>query len=153
MGVLILLLSVISVAGYSQNSKKKVMENKVFIENGFKKMFGSASFDENFVREIVDTSYIQYVDGKTLGFEEFIKHLRALKERTKSIEIDFKTLVGEEDIVFSNHVMTATMKDGTKTVMQIIAEFRIRNRKMYYCDELTFLIDGDSNNRDLGSAH
>jgi predicted SnoaL-like aldol condensation-catalyzing enzyme len=149
----ILLFSILIVSGCSNNSKVEKMENKTFIREGFKTIFGSSDFNEDFIRGMVDSSYIQHVDGKTLGFEEFIQHLRVLKERTKSIEIDFKTLIEEERIVFSNHVVTATMKDDTKTVLHVIAEFRVKNGKMYYCDELTLLIDGDSYNSDLGSAH
>ncbi|UOB17960.1 nuclear transport factor 2 family protein [Abyssalbus ytuae] len=129
------------------------MESKVFIESGFKRIFGSTGFDEDFIREIFDQSYIQHVDGKTLELEEFIKHIKVLKERTKSIKVDFKTLIEEGDTVFSNHVVTATMKDHTKTIIHVIAEFRVRNGKMYYCDELTSLIDGNPNNSNLGSAH
>lgn len=115
-------------------------------------IFSSSDFNEDIIREVVDPSYIQHVDGHTLRIEEFIQHLRLLKERTKSIEIGFKTLVQEGEIVFSNHIITATMKDNSKTTIHVIAEFRIKDGKMYYCDELTSLIDGDSENKDLGSA-
>lgn len=127
------------------------MENTAFIKERFKGMFESSDLNENFIHKIVDQSYIQHVDGETLGFDGFVKHLKALKEKTKSIEIDFKTLIGEGEVVFSNHVVTATMKNETKVVIHVIAEFRVKDRKMYYCDELTSLIDGASANRNLGS--
>lgn len=150
--MLILSSAIFIDSGCSNNSKVEKMGNKTFIREGFKTMFSSSDFNENFIREMVDSSYIQYVDGQTMEFEEFIQHIKVLKKRTKSIEIDFKTLVEEGEIVFSNHIITATMTDNTKTVIHVIAEFRIRNKKVYYCNELTSLIDGDLENSNLGSA-
>lgn len=129
------------------------MDNKIFITEGFRKIFGTAEFDEAFLRQMFDTSYIQHVDGKTMGLEEFIQHMKLLKERTQSIHVDFRSVITEGEIVFSNHVVEALMKDGSSSVIQVIAEFRINNGKVYYCDELTHLISGDAASRDLGSAH
>lgn len=124
----------------------------MLIEEGFKKIFESSDFNESHICTIMDPSYIQHVDGKTLNFKEFIEHLKSLKERTKSIDVNFKNLIEEGETAFSNHVITATMKDDTKTVIHVIAEFRFKKGKMYYCDELTMLINGDPDNGDLGST-
>ena len=128
------------------------MENKEFIKEGFKRMFETSAFDEAFIRTMLASSYIQHVDGKTLVFEDFIRHLKALKEKTQSIKIHFKTLATEGEVVFSNHVVTVIMNDHSQTMIHVIAEFHIKEGKVYYCDELTSLIDGDAQNSDLGST-
>ena len=36
--------------------------------------------------------------------------------------------------------------------MKVIAEFRLRDNKVYYCDELTHMLEGDDKDKDLGST-
>lgn len=45
------------------------------------------------------------------------------------------------------------MKNNSKVKMHVIAEFHIKAGKLFYCDELTALIEGDTQNRNIGSEH
>ena len=127
------------------------MDKKDFIKEIFQVMFKSANISEAVLLTIIDSKYIQHVDGKTLDFNAFYEHLKALKDKTKSIDVDFKTLVQEGNIVFSNHTVWVRMKDDSRVKMHVIAEFHIKNGKLFYCDELTALVQGDTKNKDLGS--
>jgi predicted SnoaL-like aldol condensation-catalyzing enzyme len=129
------------------------MNNKELIKEGFEIFFNTPNFDETYLRTKFDVSYRQSVDGTEMTLEEFIEHAKLLKSRTHSINIQFKSIISEGEIVFSNHIIHAIMNDGSETTIQVIAEFRIKNGKMYYCDELTRLIQGNQESRDLGSAY
>jgi hypothetical protein len=61
--------------------------------------------------------------GKVLGFEEFLRHLRILKDATRTISFEFKALIQEGDIVFSNHVVTGQTIEGRPVAAHVIAEF------------------------------
>jgi predicted SnoaL-like aldol condensation-catalyzing enzyme len=129
------------------------MENKEIVRNLFKNVFESPEFNEEILRNYVDTAYIQQVDGKTLNYPEFVLHIKLLKEKVNSLNVEFLTLVEEGDIVFSNHIVSLTLNDGKKGKSHGIAEFRIRDGKLYSCDELTFLVEGREKDKDLGSRN
>ncbi|MDN5285323.1 MAG: hypothetical protein JWR38_1597 [Mucilaginibacter sp.] len=126
-------------------------DHKKLIKEIFKNIFETPSFDEAIVRKYFSTDYIQHVDGKTLGFDHFIKHVEVVKDAMQSMSINFKTLVQENDTVFTNHIVTGTTKEGRTGDVQVIGEFRIRNGQVIYCDELTHQLSGDPKDRDLGS--
>ncbi|MDR0815336.1 MAG: hypothetical protein LBN37_06255 [Bacteroidales bacterium] len=129
------------------------MDNKKFIRELFKNVFESPEFNEDFIRRNVDTAYIQHVDGKTLGYNEFAQHIKLLKTKVSICSVEFLTLVEDGEILFSNHIISITLKDGAQGKSHVIAEFRIKDGKLYYCDELTSLIEGREQDKDLGSAH
>lgn len=131
----------------------KTMSNKDFIRESFGVMFSTPGFNEQFIRDNVSADYEQHADGKVLHFDEFLCHIKLLKERTESIRVTFKTLVEESNVVFSNHLVECKMPDGTVSALHVIAEFRIHDGQMCYCDELSHLVTGSTENRDLGSAY
>ena len=53
--------------------------------------------------------------------------------------------------MFTNHHATALKPDGSEVKMHVIAEFRVRDGKIYYCDELTHMLSGSESDKDLGS--
>ncbi|MDR3346288.1 MAG: nuclear transport factor 2 family protein [Campylobacteraceae bacterium] len=129
------------------------MSNKQFIKTFFEKVLETEEYNDDFIRNSVDKDYIQRVDGKSLGYEEFVQHIKLLKTKISTCTIEFLTLVEEGEIVFSNHIVSLTLKNGKQGKSHVIAEFRIRDGKLYYCDELTFLIEGSEKDKNLGSEH
>ena len=125
--------------------------NKQIIRSVFTNILESPVMDEVLISKYFSTDYIQYVDGKTINFEDFVKHIQVLKAKIRQISISIKSIVAEGDIVFTNHEVTATMQDGRNGKMKVIAEFRLRDNKVYYCDELTHMVEGDDKDKDLGS--
>jgi len=79
--------------------------------------------------------------------------MKVLKETVSSVAVRSDTLAAENDVVFSNHRVTASRTNGQTGEMQVIAEFRIHKGQINYCNELTHLIKGDAEERDLGSRH
>lgn len=126
--------------------------NKTIIKNVFKDILGNAVFDSELINKYFSTDYVQTVNGITLSFHDFVKHLQALKEKINDISAEIKSIAEEGETVFTNHIATTIMKDGTMVKTKVIAEFRIRNGKLFYCDELTKLIEGKEEHSDLGST-
>ena len=123
------------------------MQNKKIVRTLFEKTFESDDFNEKALESLVSPDYVQHVDGKTLGYKEFVAHVKWLKAKISKINIDFMALIEEGDTVFSNHIV---MKDGSTGKAHVIAEFRVRDGKIFYCDELTCLLEGNEKNRHLG---
>ena len=92
--------------------KLLINDNKAIVKRMFEEVFAGESCDEALVRRHFSTEYVQCVDGKVLGFEEFLRHLRILKDATRTISFEFKALIQEGDIVFSNHVVTVKPSRG-----------------------------------------
>lgn len=128
-------------------------DHKTLLRQMFQDVFARTDFDEPLVRRYFSTKYTQRVDGKVLGFDEFLRHIRVLKQATRKLSIHFKTLVQEADVVFSNHVVSGETVEGRTIEAQVIAEFRFQDGKIVSCDELTRVASGDEADRDLGSRH
>ncbi len=127
------------------------MNNKNVIRDLFINLFENKSFKMEDLGNFIAPDYVQYVDGKTFNYKQFVEHINTLRLMIETCRVEFKTLVCEGDIVFSNHTVDIELTDGRKAKTQVIAEFHLREGKLYYCDELTHLIEGASDNRELGS--
>ncbi|WP_158800454.1 nuclear transport factor 2 family protein [Pedobacter sp. L105] len=126
---------------------------KKTIRTMFKDIFENPTFDEAAIDGYFSTEYIQQVDGKIINFEQFKQHVRVLKDSMKSVSAEFKTLVQEDNIVFSNHLISGLNKEDRSVEGQVIAEFTFKDGKIISCDELTRMTKGDEKDRDLGSRH
>lgn len=125
--------------------KKKIKDlfHDIYAEGDFKQI----------VRENFSEDYVQHVDGKTLGLEEFIQHIEAQKKIVDKVEFYFEHLVQEGNKLFSIHIVTVDKKDGSMMKGKVIALFEFFKDKIILCDELTRLVEGCEEDRDLGSIH
>jgi hypothetical protein len=126
---------------------------KALVQKSFEAVVQNLKYDEALIREYFSTEYIQHVDGKTLDFVQFCRHMQVQKLAVKTIAIGFKTLIQEGNTVFSNHLVTIETKEGRRAVVQVIAEFWLKDGKIVYCDELTCQLSGDGADGDLGSRN
>ncbi|QNK63877.1 nuclear transport factor 2 family protein [Pedobacter sp. PAMC26386] len=124
---------------------------KLLLKEVFTTVLESTLYNEELINRYFSQNYIQQVDGKTLYFEGFKQHMKVLKNDMLSIQIDIQTLVQEGNIVFSNHMVSGTTKENRKGLVQVIAEFRFEGDQIAYCNELTHLVAGSPQERDLGS--
>ncbi|MEH6307265.1 nuclear transport factor 2 family protein [Olivibacter sp. CPCC 100613] len=128
-------------------------EYKTTIKSMFKEIFENTAFNEAAIQKYFDQEYIQEVDGKKLNYAQFCKHVSLQKETIRTLSFDFQTIITEGNILFSNHVVCGTTKDGRSGKFRVIAEFHFKDQKIIYCNELTHMISGDEKDRDLGSRH
>jgi hypothetical protein len=128
------------------------MENyKDLLKEGFQLVVTSQTYDEAVISKYFSKSYIQIVDGKKLDYNGFCEHMKVQKVALKSVAIDFTTIIQEECILFTNHLVHVVTKEDRRATLQVIAEFHIKDNKVQYCSELTHMISGDQRERDLGT--
>lgn len=130
------------------------MENyKALVKEGFKAVVEDLTYNEAVIEKYFSTRYLQKVDGSELDYEGFCRHMKVQKEALKHIWMEFTTIVQEGHIVFTNHLVHMETKEGRAATIHVIAEFHVEEGKIAYCNELTHLVKGDSQDGDLGSRH
>lgn len=104
------------------------------------------------VSNYFSNDYKQYVDDKFINYTDFIEHIKKVRELIENMSIEFLQLIEENNVVFSRHKVTSTMKDGTSTVFLVFAEFHINaDNKISECIETTRLLSGNKEHQNLGS--
>jgi hypothetical protein len=126
-------------------------DNKTVVRNSFQAVVEPLHYDQQAIRTYFAPSYRQDVDGQVLDFAGFCQHMRVQKAALQALQIQFLTLVAEGDVVFTNHLVTLETKEGRQATLKVLAEFTVRNGQIVACDELTRLVNGASQDRDLGS--
>lgn len=124
---------------------------KHFIQQVFKEVLENPVFNELLIEKYFSKQYIQLVDHAQLNYEEFVLHIKKLKEKVAEQEIEIFSHAENGNIIFTNHIARSTLKDGSKVSHKVLAEFTIQNHKIIRCDELTLLIEGDETAKNLGS--
>jgi ketosteroid isomerase-like protein len=95
--------------------------------------------------------YVQNVDGKQLDYKGFIDHARALKKTLRSGRATIRNLIVEGGTIADIHVVEATKTDGSRIRAQVIAFYAVKDGRIARVDELTHLLEGSREDRDLGS--
>lgn len=129
------------------------MKSSKIILDFFKQVLEDGQIDNKTISSFVSPSYIQQVDGKTLDFEDFKKHLKKQREIISRIQITFIQIISSGDIVFTNHEVSVHKKDGNLLRFKVLAQFTLQDDKVIACDELTRLVDGNEEDSNLGSRH
>lgn len=126
------------------------MDKQTF-KKAFTDFLESSEVNEKDIEKFFSKDYIQYADGEKLNYHEFIEHMYTLKKSVKYLNVNIKSIAQENEIIFTNHLISGKTKDDKMFSGEVIAEFRIKNNQIYYCNELTHMTDGDGETRDLGS--
>ena len=123
--------------------EQETNDNIKIVKAAFRDVAENPIFDREMIGKYFSEDYEEHMDGQDLTFQDFVKHMEAQKKAPKSVTITMKAFLQQDDTVFTNHYATAIKKDGTEVKIHVISEFRLRNGKIYYCDELTCMLDGD----------
>ncbi len=126
-------------------------EGITIIKEAFKYVLESSTYDKDLINKYFHPNYVQYVDGKQIDGAQFHEHIKAQKKVIKNISTSFKSIIQQNDIVFSNHVVKVAKNDNSSVTTHVIAEFRLKDNLIHYCDELTHMIEGSEKDKDLGS--
>lgn len=127
------------------------MNNKEIIKQVFREVFETRNFNESKIVELFHENYTQHVDGKKLSLQDFIAHIKKLKEELSSVKIIFDHIVCEDDSVCTVHRALGVKKSGVEVHAKVIAYFKLKDGKVLLCDELTHMVKGEEEDRDLGS--
>lgn len=128
-------------------------EAKEFIKAAFVNLIENKNADEETCAKYFSKEYIQYVDGKILNYDHFVAHMKALMATIKSAKVTFKHIIAEGDKVTTIHRVNAVKHNGSQIEVQVNALFQIKDNKIILCDELTYLIQGEKSDKDLGSRY
>ncbi|CCG85419.1 nuclear transport factor 2 family protein [Erwinia piriflorinigrans] len=127
-----------------QNVKRTVIE-------ALKTLITDPLHVESKIAVFFAADYQQRVDGKQLDYSGFIRHMEALKLYTKRMSISIKSIVAENDTVFTHHYVNVEKKQGEKSEFEVFARFTLLSGKIIRCEELTRMINGLPGDSDLGS--
>jgi ketosteroid isomerase-like protein len=95
--------------------------------------------------------YIQDVDGKRLDFDGFIDHARTLKKSLRGGRATIDKLIVDGATIADIHLVDAEKTNGDTIRAKVIAFYTVRDGKIVRVEELTHLLHGADEDRDLGS--
>lgn len=124
---------------------------KHFIQQVFKEVLENPVFDEVLIEKYFSKEYIQFVDRAQLNYDEFVLHIKKLKEKVSEQKLEIINHAENGNTIFTNHIAKSTLKDASEVVHKVLAEFTIRNHQIIRCDELTLLLEGNETAKNLGS--
>lgn len=112
----------------------------------------SKTYDDELILAYFSTDYIQVVDGNTLDFTGFKKHIQKLKELIATVEVEVLNFASRDQTVFTKHQVQSVLRDGSRHKHFVMAEFTFQDGKIIRCEELTFLLEGSASGKNLGST-
>lgn len=101
--------------------------------------------------ELMTSDYIQRVDGKQLDFAGFLSHSETLQKSLVSSSVTFEHIVTDGVSAATVHVAEAVKVNGERIRLKVIAYYQFRGNRISLVDELTHLLEGTAQDRDLGS--
>lgn len=101
--------------------------------------------------ELLTPDYIQRVDGKELDYAGFLAHTAALQASLKSASVTFEHVVTDGLSAATVHIADAVKANGERMRLKVIAYYQFRGDRISLVDELTHLLEGADQDRDIGS--
>lgn len=137
-----------------QSQQEKNIET---IRQFFEAQYNDPTVDAKKAQEIIERymhkDYVQHVDGKIMYYKDSLPHRVAQLTLIKDLNITFDHLMADGDKVYSIHRAKATKLKGGEVEVRVFALFRLRDGKIYFCDELTHVVKGDAADKEIGSKH
>ena len=141
-------------AAPEQSQQEKNIE---IIRQFFNEKYNDPTVDAKKAKDIIERymhkDYVQHVDGKTLYYKNSLPHRVAQLKLIKDLNITFDHLMADGDKVYSIHRAKATKLKGGEIEVRVFALFRLREGKIYFCDELTHVVKGEPEDKEIGSKH
>ncbi|ANY76278.1 metallopeptidase [Paenibacillus ihbetae] len=112
------------------------------------------NFDFDKLPNYFHNDYYQVTDGKKINIEEFKKHLTTLKATVDKIIVSpfYDALYDEElQTLTLRYTVDVTKKSGTRGLIELIAIFEIKNRKIVRCNELSHALHNVKEFKELAS--
>lgn len=137
--------------------KSQQEKNIEIIKEFFEAQYNDPTLDVKKAQETIEKymhkDYVQHVDGKILYYKDSLPHRVAQLKLIKDLHITFDHLMADGDKVYSIHRAKATKLKGGDIEVRVFALFRLRDGKIYFCDELTHVVKGDAADKEIGSKH
>lgn len=111
----------------------------------------SKTYEEKVVLQYFSPAYEQIVDHSTLDFEGFKQHIKKLKQLIETVDVRILNTAVHDNTVFTKHLVHSVLKDGSQHTHKVFAEFTFAGDKIIRCEELTCLLSGSEEAKNLGS--
>lgn len=128
------------------------LDTKELIKSAFREVLENPGVSKDSIKKYFSEKYTQHVDGKTLNFEDFVTHIEHLHQKVDCIEINFLKLICEGSKACSVHIAKGKKKDGSPIQAKVIAFFEVEKGKIVLCDELTHILVGNDEDKEIGSS-
>jgi len=115
-------------------------------------MYQSVFADPACVPRYFSDDYVQVTDGKTIGYAEFLAHLRHLQGLIATIEFEVLDAMCDGDRLADRHVVRLLRKDGTESRHEVYLFGTVRDGRFVAVSEATCVLDGDARSKTLASA-
>ena len=129
------------------------MDNIQIVKHALSDLLTSDLDINELIVKYFSTDYQQTVDGKTLGFNEFVAHMQLLRSVVKQFAVTIDAISQSGDQVHTHHFVKVTKTDNSVSEFEVFALFKIANHKIVTCNELTRQLHGNSEDKDLGARH
>lgn len=127
--------------------------NRKFIENVFQEVIENPNINEEIISKYFSPSYIQCVDGHTLHYNDFVNHMLKQKTLIDSVKVYIDNYIENTHSICTIHRVEAKKKNREKILVKVIAYFQINDGKIFFCDELTYLLKGEKEDQNIGSIN
>ena len=106
-----------------------------------------------------DRDYVQHVDGKTIGYDEFVEHMKVVHGKIQDVSVRWKELHAyafandgkRETHIFSHHVVSYKDRaSGAEGSAEVCGLFKCGTDLIFECNEMTTVTHGSL--QDIGSA-
>lgn len=147
-------VSAVFAAPKAQDARNQCENNKKLLKNLFSKVVEPQTFNEKEVRQYFASNHMHHINGKEhLDVGQLVSHIKALKDATKSIKVKIISMTAEKERVAVNYELNYVKNDGNKVVIKIIGVFKVKDGKIYECDEVGALLKGSPEDAELLSKH
>ena len=125
-------------------------ETNQYLTEMFKAFLAS---DKSELKAGLTSDFVQKFGGEENRYNAFIQHASTLSKQLKSMDVVFEDFNVDSDGTISDiHTVSVTKLDGTTAIFKLYSFYYFDNTgKLKELDELSSLIDGSSEDRDLGS--
>jgi predicted SnoaL-like aldol condensation-catalyzing enzyme len=120
-----------------------------FLRTVFENMLDPAAPAEDLKAYFAD-EYHQEADGVHLDLEGFLAHAKTLKGQLVSAEVIFEKVAVSGPTIADIHIVNGVKQDGSTVQAKVIAFYTISEGKITAVDELTRIVKGSAEDRDLG---
>ena len=111
----------------------------------------SSEAGEAIISKYFSKNYSQQVDGKKIDYHGFVRHMAAQKQLIKSAKVEFIQVIAQDNIISTIHEVTVTKRNGSQSLIKVIGHMIFEADKTTEVDELTHVIHGNDEDKNLGS--
>lgn len=127
------------------------MIHQTLVLTALQQIVANPEHQPELIANLFSRHYHQTVDGHTLDYPQFIQHMALLKQITCSMQLQILAIAAAGENVFTHHWVNIEKRDGSQSQIRVLAHFTVRDGQIQSCVELTQLLAGEHQDRDLGS--